>query len=258
MPRPLMAMVMVASVKGAPGVTTATLALAATWPRPALMAELDPDGGDIRYRLNAADGEPLARDPSLLSYAEMIMEGPDVRDHLQTLPGGLEILVGLPSADDSEALDRKWAPVGALLEATPDRDVLADCGRIHPLSPLEELFPYASALLLVTRPTVDGVAHLRSRIEMMDDAPPIYVAVVTGQADTRSTRQVQAVLDDADLPATVLGRVAYDPLGAGALAGEWSDRLSRSWLMRSTRDLASKLIRELDNPLADEPEDVSA
>ena len=246
-----MALVMVASLKGAPGVTTTALALAATWPRPALLAELDPDGGDIRYRLDGADGRPLDRDPGLLSYAGGIMEGPDVRDHLQTLPGGLELLVGLPSGDDSEALDRRWAPVGALLRTVPDRDVIADCGRIHPLSPTEELFPYASALLLVTRPTVDGVAHLRARVEAMDDAPPVYVAVVTGPADSRSARQVQAVLDDAELPATVLGCVAYDPLGAGALAGEWTDRLSRSWLMRSSRDLAAELAREIDRGAVD-------
>lgn len=253
-----MALVMVGSLKGAPGVTTTALALAATWPRPALLAELDPDGGDIRYRLDAADGRPFDRDPGLLTYAGEIMEGPDVRDHVQELPGGLELLLGLPGGDDSEALHRRWAPVGALLSATPDRDVVADCGRIHPLSPAEELFPYASALLLVTRPTVDGVAHLRARVEAMDDAPPIYVAVVTGPADSRSTRQVQVVLDDAELPATVLGRIAYDPLGAGALAGEWTDRLSRSWLMRSCRDLAADLARETARAAADAVEDEPA
>jgi hypothetical protein len=253
-----MAMFMVASLKGAPGATTTALALAATWPRPALLAELDPDGGDVRYRLTAAGGEPLDRSPGLLSYAEAIMEGPDVREHLQQLPGGLEVLIGLPSGDDSEALDRRWAPVGALLESTPDRDVIADCGRIHPLSPAEELFPYAAALLLVTRPTVDGVAHLRARVEAMDDAPPIYVAVVTGQADSRSARQVQAVLDDADLPANVLGRIAYDPIGAGTLAGEWTDRLSRSWLMRSARDIGSRMVRDVERVPEPEPQDEPA
>lgn len=245
-----MTMVMVASVKGAPGATTTALALAATWPRPAMLAELDPDGGDIRYRLDGVHGEPLGREPSLLTFASVIMEGPDVRDHLQVLPGGLEVLVGLAGADDSEAIDRRWAAVGALLEATPGRDVIADCGRLHPLSPLEELFPYAAGLVLVTRPTVDGVAHLRARIEAMDDAPPIYVVVVTGSADSRSARQVQVVLDHADLPTTVLGRVAYDPAAAGTLAGEWSDRLSRSWLMRSARDASAQLVRELDRPPA--------
>ncbi len=241
-----MSLIMVASVKGSPGATTAALALAATWPRPVLLAELDPDGGDIRYRLDASDGEPLDAEPGLHTFAAAVMEGPDVRDFTQELRGGLEVLVGLPTAEHSEQVERRWASVGALLEATDARDVVADCGRLTPISPIEELFPYAAALLLVTRPTVDGVAHLRARIEAMDDAPPVFVAVVTGQSDNRSPRQVQDILDDAELPATVLGRIAYDPIGAGTLAGEWSDRLSRSLLMRSARDVAGKLVREAD------------
>jgi hypothetical protein len=252
-----MSLILVASVKGAPGATTSALALAATWPRPAMLAELDPDGGDIRYRLDASDGQPLDEEPALHTFAAEVMEGPDVRDFTQELPGGLEILVGLPNAEFSEQVERRWAPIGALLEATSGRDVIADCGRLTPISPTEELFPYAAALLLVTRPTVDGVAHLRARIEAMDDAPPIFVALVTGQADSRSPRQVQGILDDAGLPATVLGRIAYDPIGAGTLAGEWSDRLSRSWLMRSARDLASKLAREAER-IDEEPEEETA
>lgn len=253
-----MSLVMVASVKGAPGVTTTALALAATWSRPVLLAELDPDGGDIRYRLNASDGEPLDEEPGLHTFAAAVMDGPDVHDFTQELPGGLELLVGLPSAEYSERVERRWAPIGALLEVVAGRDVIADCGRLTPISPAEELFPYASALLLVTRPTVDGVAHLRARIEAMDDAPPIFVAIVTGHADSRSARQVQGILDEAELPATVVGRIAYDPLGAGTLAGEWTDRLSRSWLMRSARDLAGTLGREIDRAVEHEAEDASA
>ncbi len=49
-----MSLIAVASVKGAPGTTTTALSLAATWPRRALLAELDPDGGDLRYRRGAA------------------------------------------------------------------------------------------------------------------------------------------------------------------------------------------------------------
>ena len=35
------------SAKGAPGVTTSALALALSWPRPVILAELDPAGGDV-------------------------------------------------------------------------------------------------------------------------------------------------------------------------------------------------------------------
>ena len=45
-----MALIAVAADKGAPGVTTTALALAAVWPRPVLLAECDPAGGDLVYR----------------------------------------------------------------------------------------------------------------------------------------------------------------------------------------------------------------
>ena len=35
------------SAKGAPGVTTSSLAIAAQWPRPAVVLDADPSGGDI-------------------------------------------------------------------------------------------------------------------------------------------------------------------------------------------------------------------
>ena len=45
------ALIAVAADKGAPGVTTTAVALAAVWPRPVLLAECDPAGGDLVYRL---------------------------------------------------------------------------------------------------------------------------------------------------------------------------------------------------------------
>jgi len=41
------ALIAVAADKGAPGVTTACIALAAVWPRQVLLAECDPAGGDL-------------------------------------------------------------------------------------------------------------------------------------------------------------------------------------------------------------------
>ena len=53
-----MALIAVAADKGAPGVTTTALALAAVWPRPVLLAECDPAGGDLVYRLPAGASPP--------------------------------------------------------------------------------------------------------------------------------------------------------------------------------------------------------
>jgi len=42
-----MALIAIAADKGSPGVTTTSVALAAVWPRPVLLAECDPSGGDL-------------------------------------------------------------------------------------------------------------------------------------------------------------------------------------------------------------------
>lgn len=241
-----MPLIAVASVKGAPGVSTAALSLAATWPGRAVLAELDPDGGDIRYRLRAEDGEPLAAEPGLVSYAREVVDGAHALDHVQTLPGGLQVMVGASSTEEVDEMDGRWASIGALLDALPEADVLADCGRLHAYTPVEEALHHATALLVLTRPTVDGVAHLRARLTTLEAKVPLFVAVVTGVGDRRSPREVQSVLTDAGVPATVLGRIAYDPAGAGTLAGEWSGTLNSSPLMRSARELGHQLCRSVN------------
>ena len=236
----------IASVKGAPGVSTTALSLAATWPGHAVLAELDPDGGDIRYRLRADGGEPLLPEPGLTSYARDVIDGAHALDHVQTLPGGLEVMVGGSSVEEIDAIEGRWASIGALLDALPQADVIADCGRLHSGTPVEDVLAHATALLVLTRPTVDGVAHLRSRLASLQVDVPLYVAVVTGAGDRRSAREVQSVLNDAELPVTVLGNIAYDPAGAGTLAGEWSGKLNSSPLMRSARELAHQLCRSVN------------
>jgi len=90
-----MALIAVAADKGAPGVTTASVALAAVWPRPVLLAECDPAGGDIVYRLPGAGGTRLDPRRGLLSLAVAARHGlqPDqVWEHTQKLHGGLDVL----------------------------------------------------------------------------------------------------------------------------------------------------------------------
>ena len=55
-----MSLVVVSAGKGSPGVTTTALALSAVWPRPALLMECDPAGGDLPYFMPAADGGVLS------------------------------------------------------------------------------------------------------------------------------------------------------------------------------------------------------
>ncbi|MCP9979875.1 hypothetical protein [Actinomadura madurae] len=92
-----MALIALAADKGAPGVTTAAVALGAVWPRPVLVAECDQAGGDLVYRLPAAspadgDGDGGMLNPSrgLLSLAATARRGlrPDqIAEHCQRLAG---------------------------------------------------------------------------------------------------------------------------------------------------------------------------
>ena len=46
-----MSLIVIGAAKGGPGVTTAAVALAAVWPRRAIVAECDPSGGDLALRI---------------------------------------------------------------------------------------------------------------------------------------------------------------------------------------------------------------
>ena len=84
-----MALIAIASDKGAPGVTTAALALAAVWPRPVLLAECDPAGGDLVYRFPAVGGGHLDPRRGVLSLAVVARRGmqpQQVWEHVQKLP----------------------------------------------------------------------------------------------------------------------------------------------------------------------------
>ena len=254
-----MALVVVAADKGSPGVTTAALTMAAVWPRRALLAELDPSGGDVALRLRGPRGAPLSPETGLISLAVGVRRGAQpqqVFEHVQRLDGGLEVIVGLSTGEQGSGLTGLWSPIGELLDQAPGIDVVADCGRLYPGSPAVDVLGHASAVVLVTRPSIDAVAHLRARaahvlreLDRRAGGVPVYCVVVTNPRDDTSPKQIHAVLSQAGLPVTVLGRIALDPKGAGMLSGEWVGRLDRSLLVRSTREVAGRLAQRLATPV---------
>jgi hypothetical protein len=254
------ALVVLASDKGSPGVTTTAITLAAVWPRRALLAELDPSGGDVALRLRGPRGAPLSPEVGLISLAVGVRRGSrpeQVFEHVQRLDGGLEVVVGLSTGEQGSGLVGLWGPVGELLDQAPGVDVIADCGRLYPGSPAVDVLASAAAVVLVTRPTIDAVAHLRARatavLRELDRRPGrpalLSVVVVTGPRDDTSPKQIEQVLRQAGLPVPVLGRIALDPKGAGLLSGEWVGRLDKSLLVRSTREVAGQLAQRLAAPV---------
>ncbi len=249
-----MALVAMISAKGAPGVSTLAVALAAVHPRPAVVADLDPAGGDLALRYRDEQGRPLDPERGLLSLGAAVRHGAaDPRPHLQTIAGGLEVLVGIASPEQVTGLGPVWPRVSAVLRATPDRDVFADCGRFTSGSPALPVLVEADAVVIVTRSTLEQLAHLRERVQAVAAVTragrrggPVGVAVIAGARERSVAGDLQRLLDAGGLEAVVLGAVALDPKGAGLLASGRHGGVGRSPLVRSVRSLAPAVARHAE------------
>ncbi|MFC4057954.1 hypothetical protein ACFOWE_06590 [Planomonospora corallina] len=243
-----MALIVLAADKGAPGVTTAATALGAVWPRPVLLAECDPAGGDIAYRLPAADGGVLNPGRGLLTLGATARRGLTsalIHEHTQKIVGGLDVLAGLTHGEQAAGLTWLWGPLGRALAALPGADVLADCGRLGGHPELGELIAEAELAVLFTRGSLDHVAHLRERLHVMPKGVRAGVVVIA------DPRQYRGTIDDVRRIVTATGRdvsfvagLAHDPKGAELLRGQWGGRLDRSLLIRTARELAGRLAAE--------------
>jgi cellulose biosynthesis protein BcsQ len=242
----------VCAAKGSPGVSTAAVALGLTWATPAVVADLDPAGGDLSLRYRDTEGRPLDPDRGLMSLAAAVRRGSeatDVAEHLQTAGGGLPMLVGVSRPEQVTALGASWQHVAQSLATLPGHDVLADCGRILPGSATMPILTRANAILLLTRPTLEELFHLRERIRALTeslrlrdlDSVPVGVAVVAGERDRNSVPDVQQVMAAAGLPATVVGVFAIEPKCAGVLRQGLDVNPRKSMLLRSAAAIGAAM-----------------
>jgi len=225
------------STKG-PGLTTLAEALVAFSARrgPALLAELDPDGGD------RAASPGLALDPGLASLAASArhqrIEAEDVTRHLQPLPAGGYVLVAPASAEQAHAaLDAVANRLAPALASMQEWSVVADCGRMRSRSPAVELAAHAEVVALVTRPTLEGVEHARDRLILLREMAPRVGVILVGHKGFSRARVQEA------LGVPVYGVVAEDARGTELVrSGQGASRAGRrTALMRSVALLADSL-----------------
>jgi len=156
---------------GSAGATTTALALALTWPRPVILAECDPAGGDILAGLFAGH---LRAPRGLLGVAFEAGRGAvalsvGAGGHLAPLDGSGSrmFLPGLGDPRQAPGLAPAWPAIARTLASQPC-DVIADCGRLdagdgQPASVLAE----AGLVAMVIRASLRQIAAAKPRIEML-------------------------------------------------------------------------------------------
>ncbi len=234
----------VGSIKGSPGATTLSVALADRWPRDGgdpLVVEADPAGGDLAARFG------LAPTRGLVSLAAAARRGGAgvVDEHLQQLPGGLPVVAGPAGAEQARQVLAELGAGWSWLWAAARADghvVIVDCGRLDPQSPAAPAVRAADVVLLVVRDRTDELAQLAARLAVVQGwALPAWYVVVVGQADRSAGYAIRDI--SRALGERVLGPVPHDPSAAGVLAGRRRSRsgIGRSALGRSAGTLAGYL-----------------
>lgn len=248
-----MALISFLSAKGAPGVTSTAALVAALWPRPTVLVDADPAGGDLALRLVADNGAPLSRTPSLLTLLPLARHGLSrgtVLEHTQTSMGGQRVLVGVERPEQAEAGAALWPVVAQAFGELGDTDVVVDAGQVLPRSAHLALLQASDLVVGVVRPQASSVVHLRRRLQMLAErfaplgaqAPRLGVVCVApvqrqdeaGAAVATITAEVTSVVD--------LGQVAWDPSAVRMFEGDPIFRPERTMLVRSGRALVDRLV----------------
>jgi hypothetical protein len=234
------------------------LALAATWPRRAAVAELDPSGGDLALRLTSPAGRyVLAPRPCLLTWAAAAQSGAAATvfwAHCQMAGGLPAVLLGAAGAEQSIGLGPLWPDLARALTTIDDGDIVADLGRLLSASPILPVVAAADIVVVTTRPTIDGLVHARDRARALVNhlrraggpagvEPRVELLVIASDRHgPAAVGAAQAVVERDGLPVGVVGFLAWDPAGVASLyAGSATRRPVRSLLIRTARQIGARL-----------------
>jgi hypothetical protein len=244
-----MAVIALTSARGAPGVTTTTLALALVWPRPCLLLEADVAGsssilagylrGSVRHRKGLVDLAVAHRRGDLvdgLHRASVPLVGSQAR-----------LVAGLTGPAQAGTMGPVWEPIAAVLRGlgSTGTDVLIDAGRVGAVGGPTALLRHADIALLTTRSTLPAIAATRARATVMrgdlatdgtgEDA--LWLLLV-GEGQPYSAREIG---DAVGVP--VAATIAWDPVGAEvfSLGADPGRRFESSGLVRTARAAMSAL-----------------
>ena len=225
--------------KGAPGVTTSSLAIAAEWPRAAVVVDADPSGGDIAAGLGRAAWPEGCHLLELVARCrteplDAALRGLVVRagDHAPLALAGL----GSPA----QAGVVPWASIGRGLARLATVDVVCDLGRYLHGAGSRELLDVCDRVVVVTRSTLPAVRATARLLDLLGGGP---LGTRTGVLVVAPGRPYAAEEIAAGCQTSLVGELPDDPRTAavwshGTAAGRG---LSRSPLQRAARRVAEAL-----------------
>ncbi|HEY1485372.1 MAG TPA: ParA family protein [Micromonosporaceae bacterium] len=208
-----MAVIAVTSAKGSPGVTTTCLAMTLAWPRPVLLVEADPAGGDI---LAGYLRGQLAMDRGLVGASLAARHhrlAEDFNTHLLDLakpnsPVSRVLLPGLSDPAQAATVAPMWDVLAAhftrLAHGDSDSDIIVDCGRLATNYPPLHVMAVADAVLLVVRATLRSASTATSAI----------AAARVGLGTTADERLGLIVVDSGEYKGSELGKALRAPVVA--------------------------------------------
>jgi hypothetical protein len=247
-----MALIVLLSAGGAPGVTTTALALTLAWPRKAVLAECDRSGGAVLAGLWA--GSVPADQRGLLDLAHDAQQhtacevGADLWKHVLPLDdgAGCYVLPGVTDPVQSRQLAPAWPALTAGLTAA-DGDVIADTGRFDCDTELSPLLAAATHIVMVIEPVIRQVVAARSRLAHLTryQAPVGLVTVGRGPFGNYSPRLVADALSTPLLHELPDDKTAARVLSCGAAPRrDWT----RSPLMRAASAAARIFAEPVTEP----------
>lgn len=213
-----MSVILLTSAKGAPGVTTATIGLACTWPRPVVAVETDPVGGSAMLAGYFRGFQVPAQ--SVVDLLLALRSGRLAEQFTASLipieGTTAAVLPGPRSHAQAHSALELWEAISLIWQAMrAETDVLIDAGRLGMESYAESLLRLSDLNLLVTRSDLPSLAAAKQwadraneTCQLHPEAPP-WAVLLIGPGHPYGVREVADVLG---LP--VVASLGLDPRGA--------------------------------------------
>ncbi|MEV6932839.1 hypothetical protein AB0M46_51265 [Dactylosporangium sp. NPDC051485] len=205
-------LIVLASVKGAPGVTTLAVGLTAVWPEPdAVLIECDPHGGDLAARFGHAP------EPGLTGLAAQAHTGGIVSlaPYTQRLAVGADVVLAPPGETvASSTLTLVNRGLASLRDLAQRQPVIVDVGRVEQDGPAAALLAAADHVLVLAAGELAEQTQVELRLSWLRPAVRGRLWLVRTGDGGYSGREIAR-----ELGVPVLWEVPVSRLGAGALAG---------------------------------------